>query len=481
MKYEPLPHPSRRRPLKRAYVLTSTSSGIVARDEDGSAYVPDWEALREAVIFSTVPLAALQARTGYGWTVRSRRGRQIDMSRNGVTVRPVVHEGVTSDDVLALLAFLKERGVGPASLTTMARNSWRSTLAKPVSIHEMLTPKTRFRIGRPALIGGRKQALALPLRLSDVDMADMPAAYPAAMLAALPTAIQESPDPEWAEHGFAFATVTIAPCTWGPLPVPMTRDDDGITVVTYPTSGSAIGVWTFDELRLARDAGCDIELRRTWRSNRPRKLFIDWWTDIGLPLRKQSPLGKVLVNRLWSTFATDSTIPIRSVLRKSERDEVELPEETQPSIYGDDTAFLSSMIASRVRTRLYREGLSLPGAAYCDTDSVIVPKGQSPSGWVLKKAMRSVIVKGAQAYRWECNDCDVREWRSGAWRIDSREHLDGHFTMAGYTGDMARFRFDHLRTTDLTMDDGYDLGTASMPLGGAPNDLARRVKRATIR
>lgn len=467
--------------MKAPYVITSAPSGLVMRDADGIAAPLDFERLADASVYSTVPLAALQARTGYGWTVRTRRGRQLDIERNGVTVRPVVHPGVTSDHVLQLLAYLRERGVGPASLTTMARNTWRATLEATVSVHEMMGGKTKIQIGRGALVGGRKQAMSLPLRLTNVDMADIPAAYPAAMLAPLPTAIQESPQPEWHEQGFGFAQVTIAPCRWGPLPVPMVRDDDGVTVITYPTSGTVIGLWSFEELRLARDLGCAIELRRTWRPNHARDLFGDWWREFGHPLRALSPLGKVLVNRLWSAFATDSTVPIQAQLRNSERDVIDLPQECKPTTFGDDTAFLSSLISARVRVRLYREGLALDGSAYCDTDSVLVPKGVCPDGWVAKKLMRSVVVKGAQAYRWECNDCDVREWRGGAWRIDSRDHLDGHYVMAGYSGDSATFAFDHLHSGDLTLDDGYDLGTASMPLGGAPEELARMAKSATIR
>lgn len=338
---------------------------------------------------------------------------------------PVLAFSTFGPDPQALLPFfdaLAELGIGPASLSTMASNSWKRLLHRRFTITEWgKGPK----LSRLAFHGGRKEALQpLPAIYSGAKYLDLPAAYLQAMRAPIPVFISNRGEREWCDEGICEAIVRVPEQSWNPLPYRLGRGKRGIDLQVFP-HGTARGFFVVSELRNAiENHGVDAELVRVWKGYPFREPFRDWlpWAFDLRKLEGASGLAaKHMTTRLWSLFARnplayrriEKTFEDRQGLRKIVK---EIPPPTNTRAL-DGTVFLSAIIASRVRVRLLEE-LIPAGAVYVDTDGGIVPSTAQVPGWPMKQMMDTVEVHSSQAYRWQCpnclNDCRGRH-RDSPW------------------------------------------------------------------
>lgn len=350
--------------------------------------------------------------------------------------------------------FCAEYGVNPASINAMSRVFWERSLRNPVNV-----TAGDATIGRQSFVGGRKEASRGLENMrgaifKDCSYVDINAAYPHAMLERLPTQLGFpemgrglSLEGDW--DGFVAARVNVPHALpWGPLPM-LTRMTDGRLGISYPV-GDFSGVWAAGELRLAQSLGVSMKLSTVWRGYQERNLFGNWWRDYGRPMRMlegaSGRLGKICSNRLWSLFAirptgerTKTTFTGRGI---EERQTEVAADIGNPKAF-DSTVFLSAIIAGRVRTRLYTEGLSRPGVLYCDTDSIIAPRDSGRSrGWRVKHEMKTFETKGPGAIRWTCPDCakiDTGGWEGRTetslgkyWQSYSHgNHVPPHWILSG--------------------------------------------------
>lgn len=373
------------------------------------------------------------------WAIRTWNGRVSAMSYADCKIHPLSADG-WDDSVLDLFDYVDSYGIAASSLNTMSLNLWRTTLARSVTFHEesplgdMLGPVA-------VLTGGRKEAKPGVYR-NRLEV-DMTAAYPAALGIGVPHTLTPAPDDFVKQmditkfDGIAQAHVRIPTLSWGPIPVLIdrraqvtsygfTKPDEWVTV-TLPLS----------ELRLAVEAGCDVVPDRvhiaTGRSGRGRDTFTVWHSRIVPELRSLpgtgGALGKLVANRLWSCFAVspwgtrqDHTFSPEGVMITRP-----CPDDTVAQIKRRaGTAYVGSMVQSRVRERLYREGLSrLSGIVYVDTDGVICsPTDSVMDGWRTKTVIRSCDIAGPQAMVYTCPDCG----KPGSGR---GKHSAPHWTVAG--------------------------------------------------
>lgn len=312
---------------------------------------------------------------------------------------------------MALLPFfdaLAELGIGPASLSTMASNSWLRLLPRRYSFIEWgKGPK----IGRLAFHGGRKEALQpLPATYSGAKYLDLPAAYLQAMSSPIPVFLSERGELKWFDEGICEADVRIPHQSWNPLPYRLGRGQRGIDLQIFPY-GTARGYFVTSELRNAvTNHGVDAKLLRVWRGYPIREPF-SAWLPWAYDLRKLEGMAglaaKQMTARLWSLFARNPAqykrLEISFEDRKGTRKIItELPSSSNSSL--DGTVFVSAIIASRVRVRLLEE-LIPAGAVHVDTDGGIVPSTAHVPGWAEKRRMDAVEIHSSQAYRWQCPDC----------------------------------------------------------------------------
>jgi hypothetical protein len=314
-------------------------------------------------------------------------------------------------DPQALLPFfdaLRELGIGPSSLSTMAKNSWRRTLSRRYSFIEWgKGPK----IGRAAFHGGRKEALQpLPGLYSGVKYLDLSAAYLQAMSDPIPVQLYERSDLQWCDEGIAYANVRIPRESWNPLPFRVARGKRGIDIQVY-AYGKARGYFILSELRNAvENHGVTAELIRVWKGYPIREPFVDWlpWAFELRKLPGASGLAaKHLTTRLWSVFARNpEKYPRVEVTFEDSQGKrkryAEIPGASNTSL--DGTVFISAIVASRVRQRLLEE-LIPAGAVQVDTDGGWVPSTAQVPGWAEKRQADVLEVRSPQAYRWRCPDC----------------------------------------------------------------------------
>jgi hypothetical protein len=366
-------------------------------------------------------------------------------------VQRLVYKGKTSihswstfgPDPQALIPFfdaLKELGVGPASLTTMVRNSWRRMLPHRQSIIEWGSgPK----IGRAAFFGGRKEALQpLPAIYSGVKYLDLPAAYLQGMQSPLPMHLRETNEPRWCDDGICEAIVSIPEQSWNPLPFRLGYGKRGVDLECY-AYGQARGVFIISELRNAiENHGVHAELIRVWKGYQFKEPFAEWlpWA---LEMRKLPGMSgvaaKSMTTRLWSIFGVNPNrhrkVELTFEDAKGERKIItQVPSTINRRVEG--SAFISAIIASRVRVRLLEE-LIPAGAVHVDTDGGIVPSTVTVPGWAQKRVMDVVELRSCQAYRWQCPDCP---------NCSGRHPTDPwHYSVAGFRPDdsMTPMVFEH--------------------------------------
>jgi hypothetical protein len=364
----------------------------------------------KTVIYSLVKPSQLILFNGaQNWKVVQYHERtQRLIYRNTV---PIYAFSTFGPDPQALIPFfdaLRDLGIGPASLSTMANNSWKRMLRRRYNFLEWGgSPK----VGRAAFLGGRKESLQpLPAIYSGVKYLDLPAAYLQGMCDPLPVQLSERAELTLYDEGICEAIVRIPNQAWNPLPFRLARGKRGIDIQVY-AHGEARGYFVISELRNAiENHGVDARLLRVWKGYPIREPFADWlpWA---MELRKLPGVSglaaKHLTTRLWSLFARNPgkyrRLEITFEDNQGKRKNIlDISRPTNNAL--ENTVFLSAIIASRVRVRLLEE-LIPAGAVHVDTDGGIVPATAYVPGWVEKRRMNIAEVKSSQAYRWQCPDC----------------------------------------------------------------------------
>lgn len=442
MRYEPWTPQRELKPF--AFITDANASTLEISDETGSHRYPTVRAAEsrlekmnnKVVVYSLVkPKQLILFGGAQNWTVIKYHERTQRLVYKDVIS---VHSWSTfGPDPQALLPFfdaLRELGVGPASLSTMVKNSWLRWIPRRYNVIEWGTgPK----VGRVAFLGGRKEAIGpLPATYSGAKYLDLPAAYLSAMSRPFPMYLRETDEARWCDDGICQATVTIPRQSWNPLPFRIGRGARGVDLEVY-AHGRGRGTFVISELRNAiENHGVSVELERVWKGYKFKEPFAEWlpWA---YELRK-SPgmsgvLGKTMTNRLWAIFSTNTASHKRTETRFEDAKGlrkliIEIPPQNNPRI--ESAVFLSAMVTSRVRVRLLEE-LIPAGAVHVDTDAGIVPSTALVPGWATKKVMDTVEIRNSQMYRWQCPDCPNCSPRNST---DPGRHPSDpwHYSVAGF-------------------------------------------------
>lgn len=352
------------------------------------------------------------------WTIRTWNSRVSSMTYGDVKVYPLTD--TWSDDVFTFFTLLDGYGVAASSLNTMSLNLWRTTLEQSVSFHEESALDEML---GPVVIhtGGRKEARRGTYR-NRVEY-DMVSAYPNALGAGpIPTRLAPAPE-SWLRSsdlwngsldGLCVARVRIPPMHWGPIPVVLDLQAE-LTCYgfTKPDKWATV-VLPLSELRMAAEYGCDVIPVRLHVGINPARVFDRWLSDIVPSLRSlptiAAIIGKLVANRLWSAFAV-SPYGVRREHTFTDsgtmRTEILPPDPTGQVLRRAATTYVGSLVQSRVRQRLWREGINhFRDTVYIDTDGLIAKQTDTvPDGWRPKTSMRWVDIAGAQAVNYYCNQC----------------------------------------------------------------------------
>lgn len=379
------------------------------------------------------------------WVMTTWRGKGVTMTHvaSGVKVTSLRGTLEGSDDPFKdlneCLAWLRQYGIPPASISSMSWKLLRASLNDTVTV--VADPDVTSR----AFFGGRQEILE-PKTYKDMKALDLKAAYPYAM-AARPVALSlrkvdnsTTIDPNQA--GMAEARVFV-PSNLNFPPLPIRLSEQAIQFQW----GKMEGVWTWVELRAAMDLGCDVEIVNNYAPGRTADLFGTWWqmAQEGRDLPGEANrLAKAIANSTWGQFAMR---PDRQTEVAWADDRGEEPFET-PKIGGRrDTKYaihVAAEVTGRVRAQTLLEGIYGTGAdpAHIDTDGIIVPlsaampknSGVDFGQWRVKETMTTLEVKAPQFYRFR-----------------RPQELEGwHYVAAGMNPELARKTFEkHPETSGI--------------------------------
>ena len=397
------------------------------------------------------------------WVLDTWHGRDVKMTHvpSGTVVTSLRHTLDASPDPWAdlnlTMNWLRGYGVKPASVSSMAWQLFRASLARPVTIG--FDPE----IGRRALFGGRQESTR-PDKYLKAKSVDIRAAYPTAM-ASKPMALslrQVHPSTYLnpMEAGLAHAKVFVPhDLPHPPLPV---RIDETAIQFQY---GHIEGVWSWCELNAAQQLGCDVEVINAWGPKRTADLFGTWWdmaqTGRALP-GAAGNLAKAVANSTWGQFA----------MTPGERNEVawcddrgDLPFITPVAsrrMPQEWTIHVAAEITSRVRVQLLTEGLYGINAPtfHVDTDGIIISEdrelpqnaGTGFGQWSVKDHMDIIDLRAPQLYRYTKPDAPT------VW----------HYVASGLTPDQAVRMFD--KKTNSTRISFLGTGDVTLPPGSAHDE-----------
>lgn len=368
------------------------------------------------------------------WTIKTWNGRISSMEYGKTKIYPLL--AAWDETLLDFFAFVDRAGVAASSLNTMSLNLWRATLPSTVGFHEEC-PYDEMLGPLAMATGGRKEARKGVYRRR-VEY-DITAAYPHAMAADIPSALAPMPrsfirsmDMD-AWEGIAVARVRIPPSEWGPLPVVLDSRSE-LTCYGFTKVGEWVSVCLpLSELRMAMQvANVDVEILRFHAAMNWGDRFSPWLRDVVRPLRSlpgmAGVVGKLVANRLWSCFAVSPHGKRRVHTFDSNGDMYTEPvaaDSPRQTLRRAATSYVGALATSRVRQKLYAEGLcGLSGVVYVDTDGCVAkPTDAIPDGWRAKTVMPYVDVAGPQAMY---NTCDMCLPAGG-----SKGHDKGHWTVAG--------------------------------------------------
>lgn len=465
------PLPPQENPREIAFIVDATDSSLEICTEHGWSIRRTDTANAESLlyeckgmaIYSLVKPKQLCSFNGFNnWQVMKYHGRvQRCIYQDNISIYPWATFGPDPQQLLPLFDALRDLRVHPASLSTMARNSWLRTLDKPYWVKEWGSEN----VGKRAFVGGRKETLEAPANYVGAQYLDLSAAYLRAMEAPFPQHLRES-EPRWCESGIAEAIIDI-PDTEGFGPLPISLSGNARASFQVYGWGKARGFWTIEELKSAiEQGGVSVELLRVWQGNKFCPLFQQWlpWAYNLRTLSGAAGIAaKALTTRLWSMFAVNTERHQRELLtfldsRGEER--VYKPVPFRYSKLSRQAMFIAAMVSSRVRVRLLEE-LIPHGCVYVDTDGGITPRGMEPpnAGWRTTRIMDRVEIKGSQAYRWHCPEC-------------STSHHPWHYSIAGIP---ANSQFGPGLFEGSKPDTLWDIGPYSLTVPrGEINDVKRR-------
>lgn len=226
-------------------------------------------------------------------------------------------------------------------------------------------------------------------------------------------------DPEWwARDGrpvFCRARVTVPELEVGPLPRRPRARMYGLRATlfgaTYPTGARLQGVWTWQEIAAAEQAGCRVEkIVETWiHVAGERRPFAPWWEAIEDGRRMPGLAGllaKTTGNALWGNFCMDAHNNGARSIRGRERGKLET--RAHPFRGGRPPAHdLAETVSGRVRARLF-DLMAAAGdrlvTAHTDgawvVDELELDDLHDPSGWRPKQAATRLDLIGPQVLRY---------------------------------------------------------------------------------
>lgn len=193
-----------------------------------------------------------------GWGVRVTR---IDIDAAKIYMLPDIAWGMSLPEAfknMALFAhWVRANGAGMTSLGSITKNLLRANIS-----NDIVGEAPKHLAARDAICGGRKET-RFRGELRNVEYVDMTAAYVRA-LANLDLPLRfEAQDrrSELEGQGFAIAKVVIPESRWNPLPLRMEHD----YVLWGYCHEPVRGTWTFEDLRMAIDAGCKVRVLKAMK------------------------------------------------------------------------------------------------------------------------------------------------------------------------------------------------------------------------
>ena len=435
----------------------STLDGV--REHRGTAQVfAALEGLKGARCYVQGRLRDLRSTTSARqWELSTWRGRETSMLHipTGTRFTSLRKSLDGAEDpfasLCAVIDWLAGYGVGPGSISSMAWNLLRVSLDRTVTLG--CDPE----LGRAAFYGPRQEARS-PGRFCDMRIVDMRAAYPSAMAGA-PYALslrEVSPSTKLRGELPGLARAQVRVPDWldtPPLPVRVLSD-----AIQFQR-GAIEGVWSWAELDIASQVGCDVAVLNCYAPRRTFDLFGPWWkiaqTGRELP-GCAAVLAKAIANSSWSQFAM--TGEDRGVVYW-EDDAGERPygvpdrDHNMPHRYG---IHIAAETTARVRARLMTDVLysDVHAPVHIDTDGVIIPlasKMPKNSGggfgqWSPRNVATELDVRAPQLYRWKCPTCGAEHapWHFVASGMDRASAYDYFRRNAAHKGTRIAFMSDEI-------------------------------------
>jgi len=371
------------------------------------------------------------------WVLNTWRGKGVKMTHTptGATVTSLRNTLEGSDDPFRdlneTLTWLRQYGIPPASISSMAWKLFRASLNNTVTVG--FSPE----ISEQAFFGGRQECTK-PDVYKHMKALDIHAAYPSAMasrdMALTLREVDKRTFIDPTQSGLARAKVIVpSDLRSPPLPVRIAPQ-----LIQFQW-GELEGVWSWVELDAAKQLGCDILIEQCWAPGRTADLFSTWWemAQEGRHLNgKAEKLAKSIANSTWGQFAMrgdDRTQIAWADDRGKEQYETQLPVRPMPHKWA---LHIASEVTARVRTQTLMEGIyGVPGAVHVDTDGLIVPaaandpknSGTGFGQWRVKENMRTLELRAPQFYRYQ---------------REKEDYVDWHYVASGMTPDMARRTFE---------------------------------------
>lgn len=253
-----------------------------------------------------------------------RRGDSHRRRSDVVIVKVPTDPGAFAGGVVAWSDWLRGHDVSPAwSLGSSSMNLLRSTLSRELVTTNGELPEPRW------TLGGRQQIWREPgTRHSGLVQLDLQAAYTHVIGGlryggAWRSVEQPAPARLDLLHDYGLPILAHAlvdlhgrdggELALGPLPRrPQRRPEEGYDVlapnVPYPVRGRLVGLFSYDELRAARDAGCRVRIDRAYVHAGGSHVFAPW-LDAILEGREldgyAAALAKSTGNALWGQFVID--------------------------------------------------------------------------------------------------------------------------------------------------------------------------------
>jgi hypothetical protein len=315
--------------------------------------------------------------------------------------------------------WIRFAGGAPGSLVGMLNSLMRITMQKPFIESSYEAPVDEIWRGsrvQEAKHGMRKE-------FGPTDLWDMRSAFPSALAnLAVPRrwrryASNPMEDIPEADSGFMRAIVHIPWMVHGPLP------DLGMVHPTaaFPTEQFVQGVWSFDELRVARDVGCTVMPYEYWTGDSFRRPFKAWGDLIEELRNAMSPPARRLVkqaaNRYVGKFAMSGHRERSRMVKGKEVWTVE------SGIKRPDSLTVHGLVTSHVRSVLFRDGIHPYPAhfIFCHTDGValmadeVLDTRHPPTPeWRVKAYMERLLLLNPSRYAYmpgaEDPDPDVWKW-----------------------------------------------------------------------